>query len=120
MTPDNLTEDAVERILNAIATVNITLARVEARIDNLIRDTKDHEGRLRVLEHDQVNVRLLKSDIDDHIKSGLAILGAKVDGLESERDSVRGFMKAIAIITPAVSGIVTGGIMLLVKLYGGA
>lgn len=118
MTPEHMNDEAVERILNAIASVNVTLARVEARIDNLIRDTKDHEGRLRVLEHDQVNVRLLKNDIDDHIKSGLVVLTGKVDELESDRDSVRGFMKAVAIITPAVSGIVTSGIMLLVKLYG--
>jgi len=118
MTENSMSDDAVERILTAIASVNITLARVEARIDNLIRDTKDHEGRIRVLEHDQVNVRLLKTDIDDHIKGGLASLTTKVDDIESERDAVRGFMKAVAIITPAVSGIVTGGIMLLVKFYG--
>jgi len=119
MTADNnIHEDAVERILNAIAAVNITLARVEARIDNLIRDTKDHEGRIRVLEHDQTSVKLLSAQVTANT---LAIDKAAddLDTLESDRDSVRGFMRAIAIITPAVSGIITFGIMILVKVYGG-
>ena len=116
---NQMSDDAVQKILSAVATVNLTLARVEARIETLVRDSKDHEGRIRVLEHEQVNVRLLKNDIDDHIKLGLTTLNGKVDSLESERDAVRGFMKAVAIITPAVSGVVTGGIMLLVKFYGG-
>ena len=114
-----LANDQVQRILDAIATVNVSLARVEARIDSLMRDTKDHEGRIHVLEHDQSNVLMMKSDIEDHIKGDVIELNAKVDGLTAERDSVRGFMKAIAIITPAVSGVITFGIMVLVKVYAG-
>ena len=117
-TDNNIGDDAVERILNAIASVNITLARVEARIDNLIRDTKDHEGRIRVLEHDQADAKLLRAQV---AVNAAAIEKAEdeLSTLESDRDAVRGFMRAVAIITPAVSGIITAGIMLLVKTYGG-
>ena len=118
MHDNKVSDDAVQRILDAISVVNVALARLESRIDNLIQDSKDHEVRLRVLEQEQLSVKLLKNDIDDHIKLGVTTLNLKVEGLESDRDSVRGFMKAIAIITPTVSGIVTAGIMMLVQAYG--
>ena len=125
MSTSDLNSDAVQRILDAISAVNVTLARVEARIDNLMRDTKDHEGRIRVLEHDQTDVKLLKADIDIN-KTALEKLtelaeknSDEIDVLESDRDSVRGFMRAVAIITPAVSGIISFGVMILVKFWAG-
>ena len=125
MSMNDLNSDAVQRILDAISAVNVTLARVEARIDSLMRDTKDHEGRIRVLEHDQTDVKLLKADIDANklTLEKLTDMAEKnadeIDVLESDRDSVRGFMRAVAIITPAVSGIISFGVMILVKFWAG-
>ena len=125
MSMNDLNPDAVQRILDAISAVNVTLARVEARIDSLMRDTKDHEGRIRVLEHDQTDVKLLRADIDANklTLEKLTDMAEKnadeIDVLESDRDSVRGFMRAVAIITPAVSGIISFGVMILVKFWAG-
>jgi len=125
MSMNDLNSDAVQRILDAISAVNVTLARVEARIDSLMRDTKDHEGRIRVLEHDQTDVKLLRADIDANklTLEKLTDMAEKnadeIDVLESDRDSVRGFMRAVAIITPAVSGIISFGVMILVKFWAG-
>jgi chromosome segregation ATPase len=115
MAEDNNGNSAVKQILDAITQVNITLARMEARIENLIQDTKDHEGRLRVLEHDAGDIRVLKAEVDEHIKSAIGKLADKVEVLEGNKDNIKGAMKAVAIITPIISGILSIVGAILVK-----